>query len=45
MNAWLAQVPQDRWMGEGTLESPVNLALTVTPMADESADAQLTSYK
>lgn len=32
-------------MGEGTLDSPVNLALTVTPMADESADAQLTSYK
>lgn len=29
MNAWIATIPDDAWMGEGSVDSPVNLALTV----------------
>ena len=30
VNAWFAVMPDDQWMGEGGVDSPVNLALTVT---------------
>ncbi len=30
VNAWLDRIPAESWMGEGDVNSPVNLALTVT---------------
>ena len=30
VNAWFETIPADTWMGEGDVNSPVNLALTVT---------------
>ena len=43
VNAWLETIPADTWMGEGDVNSPVNLALTVT--AEGGADdSGVTSY-
>lgn len=42
-NAWLDQQSEDQWKGEGTADSAVNLALTVTPV-DEADDSGVTSY-
>ena len=43
MNAWLDTIPDDAWMGEGDFDSPVNLALSVTPVG-EPDDSGLTTY-
>ena len=37
VNAWFDTAPEETWMGEGSAETPVNLALTVTP-SDDSGD-------
>ena len=34
VNAWLDMASEETWKGEGTTETPVNLALTVTPVGD-----------
>ena len=44
VNAWFDSMPADTWMGEGDENSPVNLALTVTPMSDEDSDDATTTY-
>ena len=44
MNAWFTATPAESWKGEGTVDSPVNLALTVTPGSDENADPDITTY-
>lgn len=43
VNAWLDSLPAGEWMGEGDSDSPVNLALTVTPTG-EADDSGLVSY-
>ena len=43
VNAWLDTVPADEWMGEGDSDSPVDLALTVTPTS-EADDSGMVSY-
>ncbi len=43
MNAWIANIPDDSWMGEGAVDSPVNLALTVTA-AGEPDDSGIATY-
>ena len=35
VNSWIATLPKENWMGEGSIETPVNLALTITPADDE----------
>ena len=35
VNAWTGVVPEERWMGQGDKDSPVNLALTITPAGAE----------
>ncbi len=42
MNAWLDTIPDEDWKGEGDAESPVNLALTVTPEGEPDADGLVT---
>ncbi len=42
VNSWIASVPEEEWSGNGNNETPVNLALTVTPVEEESDDAILT---
>ena len=37
MNAWLETRSDERWKGEGSEDTPVNLALTVTPANDADA--------
>ncbi len=44
MNAWIASIPDDEWMGQGSLDSPVNLALTVTPASGEDDGSGITTY-
>ena len=34
VNAWIQTIPADSWKGEGSVDSPVNLALTVTAAGD-----------
>jgi len=43
VNAWFDTMPEDTWMGEGSLETPVNLALTVTP-AGEPDESGVATY-
>ena len=43
VNAWLQATPAETWMGEGGVDSPVNLALTVTP-AGEPDDNGIVTY-
>ncbi len=43
VNAWFQTIPAESWMGEGSAESPVNLALTVTPTA-EADDSGVVNY-
>ena len=42
VSAWIEATAADTWKGEGDLESPVNLALTVTPVDDD--DEATTAY-
>ena len=42
VNSWIASVPEAEWMGEGGLDAPVKLALTVTPSEDD--DENLVTY-
>ncbi len=44
VNSWIASVPEDEWMGDGGLDSSVNLALTVTPAQDQPEDESVVSY-
>ena len=34
VNAWLDMASEETWKGEGSVETPVNLALSVTPIGD-----------
>ncbi len=34
MNSWIATIPKEQWAGESGLDSPVNLALTITPVTE-----------
>ena len=43
VNAWLASLPDEGWMGEGNETTPVNLALSVTPTG-EADDAGVVNY-
>ena len=43
VNAWFDTIPAENWKGEGGLESPVNLALTVEP-AGEPDDSGVRAY-
>ena len=38
VNAWIASIPAGAWKGEGGLDSPVNLALSVTPSDTEAGN-------
>lgn len=41
MRAWISQIPDDQWMGEGSADTAVDLALTVTAMdEDDSSDVK-----
>ena len=42
VNAWIKTIPEEEWKGEGTVESPVNLALTVTPSGEMDDDGVVT---
>ena len=42
-NAWLERLPADSWKGEGDVDSPVNLALSVTEVEDTDDDG-VTAY-
>lgn len=44
VNAWFASIPEDQWMGDGDVNAPVNLALTVTPSSDSATDAGVTTF-
>ena len=44
MNAWIATVPADQWMGESDVDSPVNIALTVIPVSEGDEDAEMRTY-
>ncbi len=43
VNAWVQQVPEENWKGEGGVDAPVNLALTVEP-AGEPDESGITAY-
>ena len=43
MNAWLDKQSEENWKGEGSTDTPVNLALTVTP-AGETDDSGIVNY-
>ena len=43
VNAWIDMIPDSEWRGESTLESPVNMALSITPL-DDAADPGTTTY-
>ena len=43
VSAWLKAIPDDDWKGEGSVLSPVNLALTVTS-AGEADDSGIVTY-
>ena len=43
VNAWIATIPNEAWMGEGNAQTPVNLALTVTT-AGPADDQGVTTY-
>ena len=45
VNAWLAAGDPEKWMGGSRVDSPVSLALSVTPMNDESVDAEATTFR
>ena len=40
VNAWIASAPAEAWMGKGAPESPVDLALTITPSQNAAAELQ-----
>ena len=42
VNAWFETIPAENWKGEGGMDSPVNLALTVN--AGETDDSGVTAY-
>ena len=44
VNAWLDMQPAEAWKGEGGMDSPVNLALTVEP-AGEADETGIQTYK
>ena len=44
VSAWAAASPEEMWRGESDLDSPVYMALTVTPAEDETTDAKATTY-
>lgn len=44
MNAWFEATGEDSWKGEGTVDSPVNLALTVTPASDSDEDEEIRTF-
>ena len=41
VNAWLASIPETEWMGEGSLDTPTNLVLTVTPVLEEQQTVEV----
>lgn len=43
VNAWFDKISAESWKGEGSLDTPVNLALTVEP-AGEADDTGITTY-
>ena len=43
VNAWFDTFPEETWKGETTMETPVNLALTVEPVG-AADDAGITTY-
>ncbi len=43
VNAWFNKIPDESWMGEGTVDSPVNLALSVEPEG-EADESGISSY-
>ena len=44
INAWIDSLPAEQWMGEGSADSSVNLALTVTPADGEGKDDAMHTY-
>ena len=44
MNAWIASLDPAVVMGEGTIDSPVCLALSVTPVAVDSGNGDIITY-
>jgi len=42
VNAWFATIPEQNWKGEGSLETPVNLALTVEPAGEPDGTGVMT---
>ncbi len=42
-NAWLESLPASQWRGQGAVNGPVNLALTVTPTGDPD-DSGVVTY-
>ena len=44
MNSWIASSPQDQWMGDGGMDSSINLALTVTPVQGQGDDETVVEY-
>jgi peptidoglycan hydrolase-like protein with peptidoglycan-binding domain len=43
VNAWIEKLPAESWKGEGSLETPVDLALTVEPVG-ETDENGIASY-
>ena len=43
VNDWIKSIPDDAWMGEGSADSPVNLALSIN-LVSEDADSGLSTY-
>lgn len=43
VNAWLEQLPEDQWKGEGGADSPVNLAMSMTSSAGAD-DSGISTY-
>ena len=44
VNSWIAAIRPEDWKGEGSVDSPVNLALTVTPASDSDENADMRTY-
>ena len=42
VNAWFDSTPAESWKGEGSVDSPVNLALTVTPVGEPDESGVVT---
>ena len=42
VNAWIGKIPDEAWKGEGSLDTPVNLALSVEPTGEADGSGIMT---